>query len=727
MFRADGVLLNSIDELIEIIDDNYEEKRKVVYKNKHRHNVKYINIPCSFDIEVSSFELGEVKCSCMYIWQFGMNGYAIYGRTWQEFDEVMAKISDHFNLGEYRRLPIYVHNLSYEFQFIRNHFDWLDLFAREARTPMKATTTTGLEFRCSYFLSGCSLEQTCKDLVKYKIAKKVGDLDYSIIRTPNTPLTEKELDYCMYDVYCVMNYIREEMDYYDDDITKIPMTKTGKVRLRCRKVCFSDDNRKRYSKIMNALKINDVKEYDMLKRAFQGGFTHAGWINCYLEHYHVQSKDFTSSYPTVLIAEEFPMGTGVEIKIKDLNDYREITKTHLCIFNVRFTNLRPKFKYEHYFSGSKCWTYNSKGNPEYFNEKTKGVRMDNGRVIEAVELCTTITNVDFEIIERDYEWDTIDFGHGYKYNKGYLPKEFVKIILELYKQKTELKDVLGKEAEYLLAKGDVNSLFGMAVTDIINDAIEYEMGKWSKHEEDKEAQLERYNNSRNRFLFYPWGVFCTAYARRNLWTGIFELGKDYIYSDTDSVKYKNYEEHEAYFNKYNNWITRKLEYACKHHGYDISLIRPRTKDDIEKPLGVWDDEGCETPEGHVYARTFKTLGAKRYLIEYWDAKKSKTWQLKCTIAGVNKKDTSKWFMEDYEHAFEKFDNFMEVPEQYSGRLIATYLDDEDTVEADVIDYMGNVFHMKKNTGIHMSKSSYNLTMTPVYLALLDGREEELSV
>lgn len=727
MFRSDGVVLNSIDELLEVIGDDYEEVKKVTYKNKRRRTVKYINLPASFDIEVSSFTIGDVKCSCMYIWQFGINGYAIYGRTWEEFDEAMHKVSLHFNLGEYRRLPIYVHNLSYEFQFIRDHFEWLDLFAREKRVPMKATTETGLEFRCSYFLSGCSLEQTCKDLVKYKISKKVGDLDYNIIRTPKTPLTDTELGYCMYDVFCVMNYIKEEMERYDDDVTKIPMTKTGKVRIRCRKVCFSDTSRKKYTKLINALKINDIKEYDMLKRAFQGGFTHAGWINCYFTHFQVQSKDFTSSYPTVLIAEEFPMGKGEEIKIHDINEYNQLVKSHLLIFNVRFTNLRPKFKYEHYLSGSKCWTYNSKGNPDFMTEKTKGVRMDNGRVIEAAELCTTITNVDFEIINRAYEWDTIDFGHGYKYIKGYLPKEFVQVILDLYQQKTTLKDVAGMEGEYMLAKGDINGMYGMTVTDIINDAIDYEMNEWSKHEEDKEEQLDRYNNSKSRFLFYPWGVFCTAYARRNLWTGIFELGKDYIYSDTDSVKYLNGEAHKAYFEKYNKWILGKLRQACEYHGFDTSLVSPKTKDGEEKPLGVWDDEGCETPEGYMYARTFKTLGAKRYLIEYWDKKDTKSWQLKCTIAGVNKKKTSKWFMEHYDTAFDIFDNMMEVPEDYSGRLIATYIDKDDTIEADVEDYLGNVYHMNKNTGIHMGKSAYNLTMTPVYMTLLNSREEELTV
>lgn len=34
----------------------------------------------------------------------------------------------------------------------------------------------------------------------------------------------------------------------------------------------------------------------------------------------VDSYDFTSSYPTVMVAEQFPMSTGVEIEVKVQNN-----------------------------------------------------------------------------------------------------------------------------------------------------------------------------------------------------------------------------------------------------------------------------------------------------------------------------------------------------------------------------------------------------------------------
>ena len=661
----------------------------------------------------------------MYIWQLNINGYIAYGRTWNEFNRAMNVLKDYFHLNNSMRLVFYSRNFSYEFQFFRDHFEWSELFAREKRSPMKMVSFSGFEFRCSYALAGCSLEMTGKDLVKYKAEKKVGDLDYDLLRTPLTPLTDKELGYCLYDVIVDCNYIKEEMERYDNNITKIPMTKTSKVRIRCKNECFNKKNRKGYKQLINSLRINSIEEYNMLKRAFQGGFTHGAWLHVNFECYNVWSDDFTSSYPTVLIAEEFPMSRGVEIKIKDEDDYRKRIKSKLLIFNVHFQNIRPKFIYEHYLSASKCWVYNSKGEQVFLCEKSKGVKVDNGRVISAPELYTTITNIDYDIINQFYEWDAVDFGHGYEYEKSYLPTPFVKVILGLYSGKTELKDVAGMEGEYQLLKGDLNGCYGMTVTDVINNEIDYELDAWEEKEVDPEEQLQQYNNSKTRFLFYPWGVFCTAYARRNLTSGILELKDDYLYSDTDSVKYVNPEQHQTYFTNYNKWITMKLEDACAYHGLDPEMIRPKTKDGVEKPLGVWDDEGTETPEGHLYARRFKTLGAKRYLIEYWD-KKEKKWKLKCTIAGVNKKKTSEWFMSDYENAFVKFENYMEVPEDKSGRLIATYIDHADMMECDVTDYLGTTYHMEKNCGIHMEKSSYNLTMTELYLKLLGDREEEES-
>ena len=102
--------------------------------------VYYYNIPCAFDIEVSSFMQNEEKKASMYIWQFGILNWVTCGRTWDEFEMFISVLSTILNLGDETRLVVYVQNLGYEFQFIRKHFEWSKLFFLEERKPVYAIT-----------------------------------------------------------------------------------------------------------------------------------------------------------------------------------------------------------------------------------------------------------------------------------------------------------------------------------------------------------------------------------------------------------------------------------------------------------------------------------------------------------------------------------------------------------------------------------------------------------
>ena len=164
--------------------------------------VKFLNIPASFDIETTSFKTKdangeEVKHACMYIWQFGLNGSVIYGRTWDQFFEFLGILQEELELSNKHRLIIYVHNLAYEFQFLNKWIEWDKVFALKQRRPIYAIAG-GFEFRCSLILSNYALayiggfdEKTGKPnlLYKYPMKKMVGDLDYSKLRNSSTPLS----------------------------------------------------------------------------------------------------------------------------------------------------------------------------------------------------------------------------------------------------------------------------------------------------------------------------------------------------------------------------------------------------------------------------------------------------------------------------------------------------------------------------------------------------------
>ena len=64
---------------------------------------------------------GEEKQCCMYAWVFGLNGRCIRGRTWSEFIDLINYLVEVYDLSLNKRLIIYVHNLSYEFQWFKNY------------------------------------------------------------------------------------------------------------------------------------------------------------------------------------------------------------------------------------------------------------------------------------------------------------------------------------------------------------------------------------------------------------------------------------------------------------------------------------------------------------------------------------------------------------------------------------------------------------------------------
>lgn len=676
---------SDIEYIINVAMDNLRLRSK--------KKVLYFDAPCAFDIETTSFiSYNGEKTAIMYEWTLGINGLVIIGRTWNEFLKCIEKIIECLDISLNKRLVIYVHNLSYEFQFICKRFEWEKVFAIDNRKPVYATTTNGIEFRCSYLLSGYSLEKLAQNLTTIKIEKLVGDLDYSLLRHSDTPLTDKEKGYCVNDVKIVMAYIYERIQL-DGGITRIPLTKTGYVRQYCRHECFKNENSKKYRKnreyydLMKELTI-EPEEYKQLKRAFQGGFTHANPFFSGKEVQHVGSDDFTSSYPCVMVAEMFPMSKAEMVDIKSKEDLEYNLKYYCCLFDAEFTDLESKVLFENYISISRCW------------DVEKPI-VNNGRLVSAKKIRITLTEQDYNIIKVFYKSKTFSVANFRRYKKSYLPTPLVKSILKLYSDKTTLKGVEGKEVEYLQSKEKLNSCYGMMVTDIVRDCYTYKT-EWGLDNPDFNTAIEKYNNSSNRFLFYPWGVWVTAYARRNLFTGIIEFGNDYIYSDTDSIKTINREKHIDYINKYNEMIRNRLYRAMDFHSLSHELIEPQTVKGEKKCLGVWDFEG--------YYERFKTLGAKRYMVQ-------KDGKVNITVSGLNKKIAVPYLQQKFGNKiFEEFKHGLYVPPEYTGKNTHTYIDNER--DGVLTDYLGNKCTYHELSSVHMEQADYHLSLSQGYVDYL---------
>lgn len=335
----------------------------------------------------------------------------------------------------------------------------------------------------------------------------------------------------------------------------------------------------------------------------------------------------------------------------------------------------------------------------------------------------SVTELDFKIIEQMYEWKDMEIFNFHYFYRGFLPKPIIEATLKLYEDKTKLKNVAGSEVEYQVSKGMLNSLYGMCVTDPCKDVVVYDNEEgWVNEKTSTQELIEKYNTSYGRFLYYAWGIWITAYARYNLFTGILECKEDYIYADTDSLKIFNRDKHKEYFENYNKSVQERICKCLDNYEIPRERMKPKTIKGVEKPLGVWDFEGD-------YDR-FKTLGAKRYLYE-------ENGELHLTLAGVSKKEGLsylKWKYKTNDRIFKNFTDKLNFPSEYqvkkgkelitknaSGKLCHTYIDIHKT--GSIIDYLGNEGYFDELSSVHLEPTGYDLSLEANFVNYLMGIQD----
>ena len=466
------------------------------------------------------------------------------------------------------------------------------------------------EFRCSYKLTNMSLKQFTKKMgVKHQ--KLSGDdFNYNMKRYPWTELTDEELEYCVNDVWGLVEAINALMARDGDTLQTIPLTSTGYVRRNAKRAL--KDGSVHHNFVHSILP--DIETYRALREAFRGGNTHANRYYAGDIVKNVHSADRSSSYPAVMCNCEYPMSQFIPILPKDLNPgyiARCINIRHKALLlRVRIENLKLRDPYWGcpYLSKDKC-------------RNTDGVvdTFDNGRILSAHRIETTITDVDLKIIMYEYEGD-ITFLQGWYASYKKLPQALINEVIKYYKDKTELKGVAGQEIYYDKAKALLNSLYGMMAQDPVKHSLIFkQIGDWDEDESMTDSALLAKSNEK-AFLAYQWGVWVTAHSREALERGIRLVhdteGADFVYCDTDSVKYIG----DVDWSGYN--AERIAE--CRDSGAYAT-----DQKGITHYMGVFETEDLKDT-GYAY-RYFKTLGAKKYAYVEKEGE-----GVHCTIAGVNK-------------------------------------------------------------------------------------------
>ena len=604
----------------------------------------------AFDIETT--RLVEYEQSIMYVWQVAIDDIVVIGRTWNEYIEFLLNVKKRLNGLQ---LVVFDHNLSFEFEYLAGiyHFNNYEVFATEPRNILRCNMYKAFEFRCSYRLTQLSLDAFTH---RYKVphAKRSGaDFDYSKRRFADTPLTNREKLYCVYDVLGLVEAIRAYMALTGDCLYTLPLTQTGMVRRELK------HNMQPYT-----LKLRDISPdypcYKLLVASFRGGDTHCNRFYAGEIVPNVSSVDISSSYPSQQCLKKFPMSKFIECK--DLSVAHMLRLIYdlgrAVVMHVRLYGVKLKYPYEPcpYISIAKCVThvdavtgkkrssiiYPDESQSEVFYTSAiplgrehfrPGMCKDNGRILQAAVLEICITDIDWKIIDLQYTFSKIEILSMWRACYGKLPQGIIDTNIQFFKAKTELKGIKDQYLYYMYMKQLLNAIYGDSVRLPLKPSIAFNGFEYDEIEiPDPAKKLAEYY--KNPYLVFQFGVYTTAHARHDLFCGReIVTPRQVLYCDTDSIKYIG----SADFTEYNaEKIAECLEvgaYAKDKHG-------------ITHYMGVYEQE-LNDIGGTAYER-FCTLGAKKYAYEsideirHKDKRTGETWtttekRLHITISGVNKK------------------------------------------------------------------------------------------
>lgn len=554
-----------------------------------KHKREYLGVTCAFDIETTRIDQDH---SVMYIWQLQIGlDVTIIGRNWHEFNITVQRLKDQMPAGV--KLVWLVHNLSFEFQFLRGIYKFQpeEVFLTGSRKPLRVDMYDFIEIRCSYMHSNMSLAEYLKKMGVE--TQKLTGFDYEKKRFPWTPLTDDEIAYCVHDVKGLVEAYEKEMQHDGDDLYTIPLTSTGYVRRDVKKVMY------KYRAMLHE-NFPDIELYHALREAFRGGDTHANRYYAGQIVRGVIGYDRSSSYPDVLLNRPFPVGpfryryekTWEELERLIIVRKRAVV-TRLAFWGIRLRDRSEGFPYISFDKARRVY----------------GEKLDNGRILAADYLEITVTDVDLRILLDQYVFDgrrVLDIWYA---RYGQLPDDIKAVINMYYRNKTG-KTGIDREKE----KAKINAIYGLYAQNPVKQSIRFINGSYQEDNRPLEELLEE--AKRRAYNLYQWGVFTTAWARYELWRGrknVTDQGGRVIYQDTDSVKYITCG-HDI------EWDTLNETYRAASEASGASALDP---DGNRHYMGVYEAE-------KGYPADFATRGAKKYAVDHDGV-------IQATISGVTKR------------------------------------------------------------------------------------------
>lgn len=306
------------------------------------------------------------------------------------------------------------------------------------------------------------------------LEKLVGDLDYSLVRTPETPLAEAEVGYAVRDVQVIPAYLRYLLDANDwltpDMLGVRIITKTSLVRQMARNEIAplkvkSGRSRKTLEQLFMAVCQDDLPgcyyDYGLRKACFRGGLTFTAARFASLVVRNVASLDVTSMHHLFIngrmIPEQFrPLRKKeLEYMVKAilqvtretvLRDYHKPFPFAIHA-RLRFFGLRlkrgtcfdawgiasiPRGKFG---GGCEGGAEYSRNDAEQFairaaklngwRDRAHNARFAFGKLYSADVAELHVSEVELWAISRVYEWDALECVLGEGTGKFSLPPDYV--------------------------------------------------------------------------------------------------------------------------------------------------------------------------------------------------------------------------------------------------------------------------------------------------------------
>ena len=338
------------------------------------------------------------------------------------------------------------------------------------------------------------------------LPKAVGDWDYSLVRTPETPLTEEELFYARRDVQVIPQYLqwllRANHWLTSDMLGCRVLTKTSLVRQMARReiggrrVMLQGGKKitlqRAFEMTCNQEFPKDYKSYALRKACFRGGLTFTSAKTASVVVDNVASLDVTSMHHAFINGRRLPVKFAptpadilqiaceriINTSLEDvLTNYDDpfLTGVHVA---VRFTNLRlrentcfdawgiaicPRSKFVKTLQADTDYSNNERAKTQENSIRAHGF-VDSavnptyafGKLYRADECILHVNEIELWNVAQVYNFDEMHVLYGEATTKTIVPPDYVTLQSNmLFARKTDVKNLIKRYHEGTAYAGEI--------------------------------------------------------------------------------------------------------------------------------------------------------------------------------------------------------------------------------------------------------------------------------